>query len=488
MQYPLRRSFFHRFHIIGFTGVVFLMSLCALYFVPPAVQAQAELTVQRNDILLDFPDSAEFRFKATSPIPITAATLEYGFDALNCGQFTNRQQLDIVDGESVDIRWRWNILEGLLLPRGADIWWQWRLTLDDGTEWLSERQTVEFIDQWFVWQSITRDPVTLHWYRGSRDMADQIMDSAHLGLQELTTDTGLTLTETVDIFLYEESIDFMASLPGAPPWAGGVAFPEHNIVQFITNDRRLDYGLVTVRHELAHVVIGRLTFNCLNDLPTWLNEGLAQVAEGVPDENGTQLLTEAVEAGHIVPIGQLEGAFSIHSDRAHLSYAQSYSFVRFLIDEHGGDKMQALLGDLRDGTLLDPAFVNTYGFDVLQLEDQWRSALGAPSLAAQPTFEAATPVPTLSLANPSAQTAPATPTPTELPPTPTPPPVDTPTPTPQTIAAADTEADDTVGVDRKAVGLSEAKDLSPLQWGALIGILFLFILFFFLYKHRSSSI
>jgi hypothetical protein len=49
--------------------------------------------------------------------------------------------------------------------------------------------------------------------------------------------------------------------------------------------------------------------------------------------------------------------------------------------------MNALLATLRDGTNIDDALVNIYGFDVDGLEDAWRWAIGAgPRLAsAQPT-------------------------------------------------------------------------------------------------------
>ena len=36
-------------------------------------------------------------------------------------------------------------------------------------------------------------------------------------------------------------------------------------------------GLV---HELAHLLVRELTFNCFGGLPTWLNEGLATYSEG----------------------------------------------------------------------------------------------------------------------------------------------------------------------------------------------------------------
>jgi hypothetical protein len=82
------------------------------------------------------------------------------------------------------------------------------------------------------------------------------------------------------------------------------------------------------------------------------------------------------------------------ADRANLSYSQSYSIVKFLIEAHGQDKMSALLAAVRDGTTTDEALMEVHGFDVDGLEDAWRKAIGAgtrpasakPTAPAAPTF------------------------------------------------------------------------------------------------------
>jgi hypothetical protein len=69
-----------------------------------------------------------------------------------------------------------------------------------------------------------------------------------------------------------------------------------------------------------------------------------------------------------------------------------------LIDTHGQDEMRALLIAFRDGSTTDEALMQTYGFDINGLEDQWRQAVGAQPrvAAAQPTAQPApTFVPTI---------------------------------------------------------------------------------------------
>jgi hypothetical protein len=73
--------------------------------------------------------------------------------------------------------------------------------------------------------------------------------------------------------------------------------------------------------------------------------------------------------------------------RAYLSYSQSYSLVKFLLETYGREEMNSLLLQLRDGVAIEEALQAVYGFDVDGLEDAWRAAIGAKPRAqdAQPT-------------------------------------------------------------------------------------------------------
>ena len=77
------------------------------------------------------------------------------------------------------------------------------------------------------------------------------------------------------------------------------------------------------------------------------------------------------------PSVPLAAASQKYPARAYLSYSQSYSIVKFLIESYGQDKMNSLLIALRDGTTIDDALVKVYGFDIEGLEDTWRNSIGA---------------------------------------------------------------------------------------------------------------
>ena len=174
-----------------------------------------------------------------------------------------------------------------------------------------------------------------------------------------------------------------------PSWTGGMAFPEHDIVIIGISQRDLAWGRTTVTHELTHVLIGHLTFSCLGDVPTWLNEGLAVYSEGRLDPDSESQLDDAIRDNQLLTVRSLSGGFSEVPSRAYLSYSQSYSIVKFLVETYGQEKMHPLLITLRDGTTIDEALIKVYGFDVEGLEDAWREAIGAASrpASAQPTIQ-----------------------------------------------------------------------------------------------------
>jgi hypothetical protein len=206
-------------------------------------------------------------------------------------------------------------------------------------------------------------------------------------------DAGLTTEDPVDIYVYPNYNDLKDAILYEPSWTGGQAFSDQNIVIMGTSGSNSGWDESTVIHELTHVLVGHFTFSCLGDVPQWLNEGLAVYSEGPLDPQFQNSLNRAVENNTLLSVRSISGSFSEISDKANLSYAESYSIVNFLITTYGQPKMTELLSALRDGLTLDQALQQTYGFDTDGLEDGWRQSIGAQprAVTAEPT---ARPTPT----------------------------------------------------------------------------------------------
>jgi len=126
----------------------------------------------------------------------------------------------------------------------------------------------------------------------------------------------------------------------------------------------MDWGKSAEAHELTHVLVGQLSFSCLSDMPPWLDEGLATWGEGGPDKDQQQLFNDALKNNTLLPVRSLSGSFAEDPTKANADYAQSYSLVKYLIKQGGQDKMLTLLRALRDGSTVDEALQQVYGFDI----------------------------------------------------------------------------------------------------------------------------
>jgi hypothetical protein len=351
---------------------------------PPGVTA--------NEISLDFPESAMFRATLTSEAEITSVVLEYGNEQQTCGQVIAKAFPQFTPGTTVNAEWTWEMRQSGSLPPGAQLWWRWRITDANGNETVTEPETATWLDHTHNWQTLQNGDsprVRLHWYEGDQAFANELSSVAHEGLLSNETHAGLKAESAIDIYIYANAADLQEAILYEPSWTGGQAFPEQNIVMLGISPSELDWGRKAIVHELTHVLVGHLTFSCLGDVPTWLNEGLAMYSEGELDRASARQLDDAIRNDTLLTIRSMSGGFSENSEKAYLSYSQSHSITNFLIQTYGQEKMTSLLVSLRDGLTADEALMQTYNFNVDGLEDAWRQSIGAQPrpFAAQPTAQ-----------------------------------------------------------------------------------------------------
>lgn len=371
------------------TLTLILLIVSVLFFLPEVVSAGPMSNVTNDQPTFNFPDSLTFRATIESNTPITYVVLEYGTHELTCGTVVAKAFPQFTPGKTVNVEWTWEMRQSGSLPPGATIWWRWRYTDENGTENVSEQKTLTWLDSRHNWQTVTSGLINLHWYSGNQAFAQELLNAAETGLARLENDAGLQPDKLIHLYIYANTDDMKDAILYEPSWTGGMAFSEHDIVIIGISQRDLEWGRTTIAHELTHVLVGHLTFSCLGDVPTWLNEGLAVYSEGGLNSNSANQLNEAISSDQLLTVRSLSGGFSEVPSRAYLSYSQSYSIVKYLIDTYGQDKMNSLLITLRDGTTIDDALMKIYGFDVEGLEEAWRGAIGAAPKAAsaQPTAQ-----------------------------------------------------------------------------------------------------
>ncbi len=346
-------------------------------------QTPTDVAIRANAAVVRFPEEVMFTLAFDPAVPVTAATLRYHVEKFSCVDVRTEASATVVAGQA---SWTWEMIRSGNPPPGSVVSWEWALTLADGSAYTTPAQRVTLTDDRFDWQTRSAEYVTVHWYAGD-DVGPVLLDSAESTLQRLEQQMGIQLQTDVTFYIYGSAEDMRDAVLYLQDWAGGVAFSEYNTILLGVPPRSLnDYGVRTVAHELTHLVVGQFGRSCVGgSRPTWLEEGLAGVAEGEPDARVQNDLDRALADDSFLPLRSLSGEFSAHDSAASLAYSQSYSVVRYLLDTNGQAPLQALILALADGATYDDALQQAYNLNTDSLETAWRAAIGAPPRAIPPT-------------------------------------------------------------------------------------------------------
>lgn len=413
--------------------VLALVALAA----PRAASSQDGLNILTDRAEIDYPETVVFTLSVGNAADIEEIELEYGMRMQTCGSGTAKGRPDLRPGSTVHVEWTWNLRASNSPPPGTVIWWRWHLTDSTGQVTATESQEITFDDPNYYWQERTSDEVSLYSAVYDSTVNQALWDAVLDGLDRLEQEAGARPARPVKIYNYPDTTALQRALVHTHEWTGALAFPAFDTVLLAANSANLEWALTSAVHELTHLVIHQVTFNCLGaNMPTWLDEGLAVFFEGEEDEYLRDLLEAAIAEDGLLSLQSIGSSFPTDADRAGLAYAQSRAVVAYLIENDGSDAMAQFLGAFAGGASTRRALDDVYGLEILELDNAWRESIGLPPRLAVAT-ETPSPIPTIApyqapttTPTPTAEataTSPLTDTPTAIPPS------ETPTPTPTRV-------------------------------------------------------
>ena len=344
--------------------------------IPIIVPRQADFEMSVSNVSLQLPDSISFHLRGRGERPIQLVDVEFGSDVIfSCASSSYQSaRIKVEGGKDVSVTKEWDMRRPGSVPPGAVVWWRWRVVDDIGQEFRSPRQEVIYNDERFDWQMHTSDNITFYWYAGGNGFGRRLADSVRDGLANLQLDSELSAP--VKAFVYESAEDLRSAVLFSQAWTGGLAFTSRNILLITVDPAELDTHIPGMIHELAHLLVSELTFNCFGDLPTWLEEGLAMYAEGDLTDHQRISLEDAIASDDLISLRSLNSSFPTDHSGAHLSYVQSWSLVNYLITVYGWPKMQRLLDVFAEGATYEQAIKKVYRIDLDGLQAAWLKSLG----------------------------------------------------------------------------------------------------------------
>lgn len=380
-----------------------LALLTALAMVVSPASAQDAIKVTSNTFTNNFRRNLLFQMEAQSTAKITQISLVVQVQGVAS---SNSVSPDFTADTKVQARYEWNLLQKYLPPGVQGQYW-WNIQDNAGNKFQSPKQDFRVDDPSQKWQKLSNDKLALYWYAGGDSFGKALFDRGVQAMAFLQQDTGVTVDQQIQIFIYGSRNDFFNALePGASEWTGGRAFPEYSLVLINVEPSNLEWGKGATTHELTHQVIHQRIRSPLGDLsmPHWMDEGLAVYYEdpGKVDVQFSIPVRRAIQNDTLAPLRSLSGSFPADSSAANLAYGESWSVVDFIIRHYGKPKLAELLQGFKTGGFYDDIFKQVLGVDTDGLEATWRQDVGAkPRAVATRSSAQPTAFPTFSLSTDS---------------------------------------------------------------------------------------
>jgi hypothetical protein len=215
-------------------------------------------------------------------------------------------------------------------------------------------------------------------YEGSQapdDLRRQILEALENDYGDLQNDLGAS-PPNISVSLYTDQA--FVDVTHAPAWSA--ALNDGKIRIPISGIKTLTPELARVlRHELTHSFIQNITHG---RAPQWLNEGIAELEQGVNMSAFGGRLATLYVTGHQIPLSQLEGNFEDYtSGEASVAYAEGLAAVEYIRETYGMGDLARILQRLGDGQPIESALRSTIHAGYAELEGEitnyLKSAYGA---------------------------------------------------------------------------------------------------------------
>lgn len=334
----------------------------------------AGVKVTSNRISQDFPNKITFSLEGSCAGAVKTIYLEYGTEEHSVVDKVSRVEPPHSNGADINTSYTWEMKKTGSIPPGATVWWRWRVTDAAGGTFTSPQQTVTWEDSRFSWQIQPSTDMDLYYINQPASLMKELMAGLESNLSRVKLVIEIPKERKPRIYVYSTSEQIKGAMLFAQDWTGAVAYPSYNIILTAVNSSNLDWAKGAIAHEITHLRVAEAVFGPFGDLPTWLNEGLAEYASTTSPDKAR--LDAAVKDGNLISVRSLSGSFPSDSDQAHLAYVESRSIVGYLVDSFGWDKMQQLLDIFKDGSTYDNALKKIYGFDQSSLDSQWKASIG----------------------------------------------------------------------------------------------------------------
>lgn len=362
--------------LLGLTAV-FLLS-----FLPLTAQEEADWTATA-----DYAFGQVMTFHLEGPADLRRATLFFQAPEFDT-TFVADASLPATagDGQPVRLSYPVDLSRVRFAPFTTVTYW-WVVETAVAPSLTLPRQTLYYQDDQFTWRQLEQDKVRVFWSGDDLALGQLALDIVAEALPRWEAILPLPPDLAFDLYLYPASADLRAALRlTGRDWVGAHAHPELGaLLVTAVNSRTAPTDLrQSIPHELAHYLlyqsVGPVAYE---NVPHWLNEGLATLLEARPNPNYALMMETAVANAVTIPLADLCDPFPAAAEQAALAYAQSESLARYVQGRYGNQALQRLLAAYADGLDCDGGVRRALGLPLVELERDWLAAQRPQSPLAQ---------------------------------------------------------------------------------------------------------
>lgn len=346
--------------------LVVLISLGGLW-----VSAQAETRVEfiEVDANYTFGDKIIFQAKILPPGGVSEVYLFIQPAA----EPTRLEKVTI--NEQGEILFPYDVREHALRPFARTEYW-FRAVSGTGEKFESTKFALDYIDNRQPWQTLDDGGIQVNWQQGDLFFGQGALNTARSAAKTVSTILpAQSLANGVRVFIYASAAQLREALNYAPSaWAVGEASPDLGVVLVSISpgsEQQLDMDR-QIPHELMHVLVYQLAKDNYPNIPLWLNEGLATLAETYANPDYQRALNRAVKDANLLPMAALCAEFPMDASGAFLGYAESASFVRFVQNKFGNRALLELVNAYRNSYSCAEGVQAATGSSLDQLDYRWR--------------------------------------------------------------------------------------------------------------------
>ena len=359
-------------HVRRIIALLVCLVFCSDFALP--VRAQSAVVLTRVAVTYTFGEQVTFSARIPTQSTIQAAYLLFQVEGDH-----NTRTIPLTIASTGSASYTYPIQNGLLRPFSRIYFW-YHLLLTGSAAFDSPHYFFQYDDNRYPWQILEGPTLRLHWYAGDVSFGQAALDAATGRLSGHPEPDPGSAGDPIDIYVYASSTDVQDTLNlGGSTWVAGHANPDLGVVlvSIAPGENQSMEMQRQIPHELAHVLLYRLTGSAYANLPNWLTEGIASQVEGYPNADYTQVLTISTQNKTLLPITDLCGPFPADASGAILAYAESNSFISYVDKTYGTAGLHALIQAYSNGLSCDQGVQHALRLPLSQLDLHWRqSALG----------------------------------------------------------------------------------------------------------------